>query len=113
MYWKKWAAKHEPEELKEGARIEPALALLRKKSTRVWTETHLNVARKSLGRRLQKRLFDMAGRMYVNANHARWRKEMLYHSQKRHEVRREILEPFRKWEQKAKTSKKDGSGKEV
>ena len=31
MYWKKWAAKHEYEELKEGAWLEPGLALLRKK----------------------------------------------------------------------------------
>ena len=31
VYWKKWAAKHENEELKEGMLLEPALALLRKK----------------------------------------------------------------------------------
>ena len=31
VYWKKWAAKHEYEELKEGAWLEPGLALLRKK----------------------------------------------------------------------------------
>ena len=31
MYWKKWAAKHEYEELKEGAWLEPGLALVRKK----------------------------------------------------------------------------------
>ena len=30
VYWKKWEAKHEQEELKEGVRLEPALALLRK-----------------------------------------------------------------------------------
>ena len=38
VYWKKWAAKHEYEELKEGAWLEPVLAVLRKK--------HRNVARK-------------------------------------------------------------------
>ena len=27
VYWKKWAAKHEHEELKEGVWLEPALAL--------------------------------------------------------------------------------------
>ena len=32
VYWKKWAAKHEYEELKEGIWLEPALALLRKKT---------------------------------------------------------------------------------
>ena len=31
FFWKKWAAKHEYEELKEGAWLEPGLALLRKK----------------------------------------------------------------------------------
>ena len=31
VYWKKWAAKHEYEELKEGTWLEPALAMLRKK----------------------------------------------------------------------------------
>ena len=28
LYWKKWAEKHELEELKEGAWIEPALAFM-------------------------------------------------------------------------------------
>ena len=32
VYWEKWAAKHEYEELKEGSWLEPALALLRKKT---------------------------------------------------------------------------------
>ena len=35
-YWKKWAAKHEYEELKEGFWLEPALALLRKKTKKEW-----------------------------------------------------------------------------
>ena len=30
--WKKWAAKHDYEELKEGARLEPGPALLHKKA---------------------------------------------------------------------------------
>ena len=38
VYWKKWAAKHEYEELKEGEWLEPALALLRKKVREDWTE---------------------------------------------------------------------------
>ena len=45
VYWKKWAAKHEYEELKEGIWLEPALALLRKKTKEDWTEKHRNVAR--------------------------------------------------------------------
>ena len=53
MYWKKWAAKHEYEELKEGARLKPGLALVRKKERGDWTEKHRNVARKIFfGRRL-------------------------------------------------------------
>ena len=32
VYWKKWAAKHEQEELNEGVLLEPALALLQKKA---------------------------------------------------------------------------------
>ena len=60
VYWKKWAAKHEYEELKEGAWLEPGLALLRKKVRENWTEKHRNVTRKifSEGRWTQKRLFD-------------------------------------------------------
>ena len=46
VYWKKWAAKHEYEELKEGAWLEPGLALLRKKVREKWTEKHHNVDRK-------------------------------------------------------------------
>ena len=53
VYWKKWAAKHEYEELKEGAWLEQALALLRKNVRENWTEKHRHVAKKIfLGRRL-------------------------------------------------------------
>ena len=38
--WKKWAAKHEYEELKESIWLEPALAVLRKKTKEEWTEKH-------------------------------------------------------------------------
>ena len=38
VYWKKWAAKHQYEELKEGAWLEPGLALLRKNVSENWTE---------------------------------------------------------------------------
>ena len=46
VYWKKWAAKNKYEELKEGNWLEPAVALLRKKTEEDWTEKHQNVARK-------------------------------------------------------------------
>ena len=65
--WKKWAAKREPAELKEGAWIEPPLALLRKKAKRVWTEEHHNAARKFSwkddGRKIDHSI--LAGRMSV------------------------------------------------
>ena len=53
VHCKEWAAKHEYEELKEEIRLEPALALLRKKTKEEWTDKHRNVARKLIfGRRL-------------------------------------------------------------
>ena len=60
VYWKKWAAKHEYEELNEGAWLEPVLALLQKKAKENWTEKQRNVARKIFleGGWTQKRLFD-------------------------------------------------------
>ena len=36
--WKTWAAKHEYEELKEGTWLEPALALMRKKTKEDWAD---------------------------------------------------------------------------
>ena len=61
MYWKKWAAKHEYEELKEGAWLDPGRALLRKKVRKNWTAKHRNVARKIFlkGGWTQQRLFDI------------------------------------------------------
>ena len=66
--WKKWAAKHEYEELKEGAWLEPGVALLRKKVKEHWTEKHRNVARQIFleGGWTQKRLrYWMVGRKQV------------------------------------------------
>ena len=45
-YRKKWASKHEHEELKEGIWLEPALALLRRRTKEEWTDKHSNVATK-------------------------------------------------------------------
>ena len=66
VYWKKRAAKNEHEELKEGAWLEPARALLRRKATEDWTDKHRNEARKILseGGWTQKRDFSIfAGRI--------------------------------------------------
>ena len=59
--WKKWAAKHEYEELKEGVWLEPGLALLRKKVREDWTEKHRSMARKIFLERgrTQKKQFDI------------------------------------------------------
>ena len=96
VYWKKWAAKHEYEELKEGEWLEPALALLRKKVREDWTEKHRNVARKIFleGGWRQKRLFDTVWSdvSQCQACHKEkgTEKHRLYHCPELHEVRREI-----------------------
>ena len=61
VHWKKWAATHDKEELKEVVWLEPALALMRKKTKEDWTEKHRNVARKLFqeGGWVQRRLFDI------------------------------------------------------
>ena len=53
VYWKKLAARHEDEELKEEAWLDPKLVLLRKKVQENWTEKHRNCGQEDLlGRRL-------------------------------------------------------------
>ena len=56
--WKRWAAKRESEEMKEGAWLEPIQAVLQRKSTEPWTDKHRKVTRKLVaeGGWLQKRL---------------------------------------------------------
>ena len=105
VYWKKWAAKHEYEELKEVAWLEPGPALLRKKVKEKWTETHRNVARKIFleGGWTQKRLFDI-GWLDISQCQAchmeeGTEKQRLHHCSEWHAVRRDIPEGFRKWEQ--------------
>ena len=110
---KKWATKHEYEEFKAGSWLGPGLALVRKKEKGDWTEKHRNVARKIFlgGCWTQKRSFDI-GWSDISQCQACQREEgtekhRLYHCRKWHAVRRGIPEAFRKWEQKAKTSKKE------
>ena len=115
---RQWAAKHEYEELKESIRLEPALALLRKKTNAEWTIRHRNVARKIFLERgwVQKRLFDIGWSDESQACHKEEgpEKHRLYHCPEWYEARREFPEAFRKWEHKVKTSKKkSGSGKGV
>ena len=46
LFWKKWAAKHECEQLKEGVWLEANQPLLRRKTNEVWTDENSNVTRK-------------------------------------------------------------------
>ena len=90
-----------------------ALALLRKKTNEEWTEKHRNVSRKLLleGGCVQKKLFDTgwSDESECQACHKEefTEKHRLYHSPELYEVKREIPEAFRKWEQKARTSKNE------
>ena len=117
--WKKWAAKDEYEELKEGVWLEPALALLRKKTNEDCTEKHRNVARKLVleGGWVQKKLFDIGwsdeSECQACDKEEGTEKHRLYHCPGWKEVRLEIPEASRKWEQKPKLQKRSGSRKEV
>ena len=77
VYWKKWAAKHEYEELNEGAWLEPGLAVLRKKEKGI----ELKIIEMWPGRLSwkvdgRKRAYPMLiGRTPVNVKLARKRKE--------------------------------------
>ena len=52
VHWKEWATKHEYEEFKEGAWLEPGRALLRTKVKESWTEKASQCGQEDLGRRL-------------------------------------------------------------
>ena len=112
VYWKRWAAKHECEELK-GIWLELALALLRMKTNEEWTEKHRNVARTLVleGGWVQKKLFDIgwSDESECQACHQEegTDKHRLYHCPEWYVVRREIPEAFRKWEQTTRTSKEE------
>ena len=73
VYWKKLAAKHEDEELKEGAWLDPGLVLLRKriglKSIAMWPGRS---SRKEVGRKSD--FSTLPARISVNVKLARWRK---------------------------------------
>ena len=112
-YRKKWAAKHEYEESKEGIWLEPALALLRRRK-RGGTDKHRHVARKLFlgGSWVQKRLFDIgwSNESKCQACHRQegTEKQRLCHCPESYEVRRRIPDAFRKWEQKKNEDLKGG-----
>ena len=45
VYWRKWAAKHECDELKEGVWLDPMRAVLRRRIDEELTDKHRNVMR--------------------------------------------------------------------
>ena len=106
-HWRKWGAKHENEELKEGIWLELALTLLRKKTKKGLTDNHRNVARqfwfwKEAGCR--KNSSTLVGQMKASTKHATKKEQKSTGStidQKgtRSDVR--CPEASRKWEQKA------------
>ena len=110
-YWNRWAAKHEDEESKEGIWLQPALALLRKKED--WTEKQRNVARKLLleGVCVQKKLYEIgwSDESECEACHQEkgTEKHRFFHCQSGTKSDGKFPEAFRKWEQKAETSKKE------
>ena len=95
VYWKKWGAKHEYEELKEGSWLEPGLALLRKK-----------VSWKVVGRKRDCSI--LAGRMSVNVKLAKaQRSTASTTAQNGTKPDERFHKFFRKLEQKARTSKEE------
>ena len=111
VFLKKWAAKHEHEELKEEVWLEPALALLRKKVREDWAEKHRNVARKIFleGGWAQKRLFDIGWSdvSQCQACHVEegTEKHRLYHGR--------FQRPSESGSKKPKLQRESGRGKEV
>ena len=101
VYWKKWAAKHPYEELKEGVWLEPALVLLRKKVKEERTVKHRNVARKILeGGWTQERLIDIGWSDVSQCQDCQMEegteKHRLYHCPEWHAARRDIPECSRR-----------------
>ena len=74
--WRKWAAKHEYEELKQGTWLEPALALLRRKTKDELTDKHRHVERKMAleGGLVQRDSSTLVGQVKVSAKHVTKRK---------------------------------------
>ena len=117
VYWKKWAAKHEYEELKEGAWLEPGLALVRKKEKEIGLKSIEWLGRsfwKEVGRK--KRLFDIEwsdnSQCQACQREEGTEKHRLYNCPEWHAVVRGIPEAFRKWEQRRKHQRKNGNGKQ-
>ena len=107
MYWKKSSAKHGCEELKEVSWLEPGQVLLRKKVKENWTEKHRTVARMDAKETIRCGLVRYQSMSSLPEGGRHRKAQALPLPREWYEVRREIPEPFRIWEQKAGTSKKE------
>ena len=119
VFWEKWAAEHEYEELKEGVWLEPAPALLRKKVREKRTVKLRNVARKiSWKEGGRKRDFSiLAGRMQVSVKFATRRKAQKSTGfdtvQNGMKSGGRFWRPSESGSKKRESRRKSGSGKEV
>ena len=107
VYLKKWAAKHECDELKEGVWLQPISALLRRKATEGWTDKHRNVMRKLAveGGWVQKKLCDTGWsdvKKCGGCKKEETEKHGLCHCPSWREVGNQIPESLGNWEQRAK-----------
>ena len=118
-YCKKWAAKHEYEELKEGVWLEPALALLRRRTKEEWTDKHCNVASKLEGgwvacrRNISTLVGQMKESVKIVTQRKVQKKHRLYHCQGWNELRRQISEAAASGNKKRERQRRTRSGKEV
>ena len=109
---KKWATRHEYEELKDGVWFDPIKATLREKMNEEWTNRHRIVFRKIVveGTWVQKRLYDIGWsdeKKCPGCNiEEGTEKHRLCHCPCWNEIRNQIPEESWKWEQRARTSKK-------
>ena len=110
--WKKSAAKHEHEELKERVWLEPIQAMFRRRTNESLTDKHRHVTRKLVvdGGLVQKTLYDIG---WADEKKCRGcdkeegtEKHRSCHCPCCKEVRNQIPDKLGKWEQRAKTSKK-------
>ena len=124
VHWKKWAAKHKCEELKEGTWMEPIQAMLQRKTNDVWTDKHRHVTRELVvgGGWVQKRSHDIGwsdekkvSRMYQRRKHGEAQIISLHRVGRRSETcsrahRAKISQKDWKW-QRGLTSHTPGEGR--
>ena len=111
VYCKRWAAKHECEELKEGVWLEPIQAMLRRKTNEPWTDNHRNVMRKLVveGGGCRKDCATLSHEKKCRGFNKEegTEKHRLYHCPSWRWVRNQVPQVLESWEQRARTSQED------